>query len=158
MIYVIAHNIRSLYNVGALFRLCDGVGVDRLYLTGYTGTPYDDILHQRQRRQISKTALEGLDSVDWEHHLEPLPLIDALRRQNIQIVSLELTRESIQYTSAEYSRDVCLILGNETDGVEQQHLEYSDIIIKIPMHGKGKSLNVISSASVALYHIRHQIG
>jgi tRNA G18 (ribose-2'-O)-methylase SpoU len=154
MLYVLANNIRSLYNVGALFRLADGAGVAKIYLTGITGAPYDDIKHQRQRRQIAKTALEGLDSVPWEYHESPLVLIGSLKRRGIHVVALEQTERSIPYAQADYRSPLCLVLGHETDGVDRSVLEQADSVIELPMYGKGKSLNVISSASVALYHIK----
>jgi 23S rRNA (guanosine2251-2'-O)-methyltransferase len=155
-LFVLANNIRSLYNVGALFRLCDGVGVVKLFLTGITGAPFDDLKHARQRNQITKTALEGLQTVQWEYHPDPLPLIQQLKSQQVQIVALEQTLHSQSYTAAAYQASVCLILGHETEGVEQSVQNLADLIIEIPMYGQGKSLNVISSASIALYHIKNQ--
>lgn len=154
MISVLANNIRSLYNVGALFRLCDGVGVQKLYLTGITGAPYDDIKHNRQRTQIAKTALQGLESVEWEYHADPLTLIRQLKQQGVQIVTLEQSDTSQPYNAAAYQPPLCVVLGHETDGVEQNVLDIADLSVEIPMYGQGKSLNVISSASVALYHIK----
>ncbi len=154
-IYCLADNIRSLYNVGALFRLCDGVGISKLFLTGITGAPFDDLKHARQRNQIAKTALEGLNSVAWEYHPDPIELLHQLKSQHIQIVALEQTSTSIDYRQAKFNTSVCLVLGHETDGVSEQVLSLADQVIELPMYGQGKSLNVISSASIALYHIKH---
>jgi tRNA G18 (ribose-2'-O)-methylase SpoU len=156
-ICVLANNIRSLYNVGALFRLCDGVGVTRLYLTGITGAPFDDLKHTRQRAQIAKTALEGLTTVDWEYHADPLTLIIDLQQQGVQTVALEQSAGSQPYRTASYRSPVCLILGHETNGVDRSILDIVDMAVEIPMFGQGKSLNVISSASVALYHLRQSL-
>lgn len=154
MIFVLANNIRSLYNVGSLFRLCDGVGVSKLFLTGITGSPFEDIRHQRQRRQIAKTALEGLDSVPWEYTENPLHVIGSLKRQGVQIVVLEQTDHSVPYLEAVYRQPLCLVLGHERDGVDRDVIEHADLAIELPMHGRGQSLNVVSAASAALYHIR----
>jgi tRNA G18 (ribose-2'-O)-methylase SpoU len=157
MLYVIANNIRSLYNVGSLFRLADGVGVDKLYLCGITGAPFEDLKHDRQRRQIAKTALEGLNSVAWEYCQDAVQLATQLKADGIQIAALELTDTSLDYLQAKYHSSICLILGHETDGVDNELLQLADLTISLPMYGQGKSLNVITAASVALYHIKHQL-
>lgn len=157
MLYVLANNIRSLYNVGSLFRLCDGAGVNKLFLTGITGAPHDNLKYQRQRQQIAKTALEGLDSVSWEYHPEAMPLLHQLKADGVQIVALEQTPSSQPYTQVGYTSPLCLVLGHETEGVDQQVLDIADTTIEIPMRGQGKSLNVISAASVAIYYIVSQI-
>lgn len=155
-VYVLAHNIRSLYNVGALFRLCDGVGVTKLYLSGYTGAPFPRVKYTRQRSQIAKTALEGLDNVDWEYHDDPLKVVDIMKKAGVSIISLEQTSSSQNYTEAIYPEKVCLILGNETDGVAEELLNVSDRHIELPMAGVGKSLNVITATAVALFHIQYE--
>ena len=153
-IYVIAHNIRSLYNVGALFRLCDGAGVAKLYLTGITGAPFESVKFDRQRRQIAKTALAGLASVPWEYREDAHALIEELKNQHVVIVALEQTGRSISYLDAPFTFPLCLILGNEVEGVDDALLDLADLAVYLPMLGQGKSLNVISAASVGLYHLR----
>lgn len=153
-IFVIAHNIRSLYNVGSLFRLCDGAGVTKLYLTGLTGTPADTLRNQRQRQQIAKTALEGLEAVSWEYRQDVLSLIHELQSKNVVIMALEQTPTSLSYDQADYHAPLCLVLGHEADGLDTDTLAAVDSAIELPMYGRGKSLNVISAASIALYHIR----
>jgi 23S rRNA (guanosine2251-2'-O)-methyltransferase len=153
-IYVLANNIRSLYNVGSLFRLCDGVGVTKLFLCGMTGAPYERLKYERQRNQIAKTALEGLANVPWEYHEDALTVIGQLKVDGVQLVALEQTPTSHLYTSAVYQSPVCLILGHEADGVESRVLDEVDMAVEIPMAGAGKSLNVISAASVMLYHLK----
>jgi 23S rRNA (guanosine2251-2'-O)-methyltransferase len=156
-IFVIANNIRSLYNVGALFRLCDGAGVAKLYLCGMTGAPQEGLKFRRQREQIAKTALEGLTSVAWEYHAEVLPLMASLRQRGVQMVALEQTPTSHMYSAVSYQAPLCVILGHERDGVETAVLDSVDLTVEIPMHGAGKSLNVISAASVLLYHLRSSL-
>ena len=155
-IYVIADNIRSLYNVGSLFRLCDGVGIRKLYLCGRTGAPFNRLKYQRQRQQIAKTALEGLNSVEWEHRDDVISLIEEFKNDGIQVVALEQSDSSINYAEASYHPRVCLVVGNEVDGVGEKVLELMDMTVEIPMYGRGNSLNVISATSVALYQIRTQ--
>ena len=145
-IRLIAHNIRSLWNVGSLFRTCDGMGVEKLYLTGYTGTP--------PRKEITKTALGAEEFVPWEHMDEPMHVIDDLKKEGWQIVSLEQTDQSISISDFEAKFPLCLILGNEIVGVRDDVLEKSDAVIEIPMLGKKESLNVAVAAGIALNTLR----
>lgn len=154
-IYIIAHDIRSLYNVGSLFRLCDGVGVKKLYLTGITGAPFNRVKYLRQRQQIAKTALEGLEAVDWEYCQDPYLIISRLKSQNIPIYALEQSPSSVVFSSLQYPSRLAVILGNEAVGMDQELLAESQVQVELPMYGKGKSLNVISAASALLYFIQH---
>ena len=156
-IWVIADNIRSLYNVGSLFRLCDGVGVKKLYLCGTTGAPYDRVKYTRQRQQIAKTALEGLNSVEWEYCEDTLTAIKQLQQQGVRVVAVEQAERSVSYINMTYGDKVGVVMGNEVDGVSPEVLQTVDAIVELPMLGRGKSLNVISAASAVLYHIRAQI-
>ena len=142
-IYVIAHNIRSLWNVGSIFRTCDGMGVKKLYLTGYTGRP--------PRKEITKTALGADEFVPWEHVDEPMRVIEDLKKEGVQIVSLEQTDSSIDISAFEPKFPLCLILGSEITGVRDDLLEASDAVVEIPMLGQKESLNVAVATGVALY-------
>lgn len=142
-IRLIAHNIRSLWNVGSLFRTCDGMGVEKLYLTGYTGRP--------PRKEITKTALGAEDFVEWEHVDEPMHVIEDLKKEGWKIVSLEQTEKSINLSEFNPEYPLCLIIGNEVSGVRDDLLEASDAVVEIPMFGKKESLNVAVAAGVALY-------
>jgi 23S rRNA (guanosine2251-2'-O)-methyltransferase len=142
-IYVIAHNIRSLWNVGSIFRTCDGMGVKKLYLTGYTGRP--------PRKEITKTALGADEFVPWEHVDEPMRVIEDLKKEGVQIVSLEQTDSSIDISAFEPKFPLCLILGSEIAGVRDDLLEASDAVVEIPMLGQKESLNVAVATGVALY-------
>ena len=155
-ILVLADSIRSLYNVGSLFRLCDGVGVKKLYLCGTTGAPHDRVKYARQRQQIAKTALEGLSAVEWEYREDILATIKELQQRGIQVIAIEQAETSVSYTDFNYGDQVCVVLGNEVDGVSTEVLQAVDAIVELPMLGQGKSLNVISAASAVLYHIRTQ--
>lgn len=154
---VIAHNIRSLYNVGAIFRLCDGVGVSHLYLTGATGAPHMGLKYQRQRHQIAKTALASLEALPWTYVDDIQTVITDLKQQGFTILALEQTSTSQDYRQIAYTSPVALILGNEVAGVDDQTLAAVDGSIELPMHGAGKSLNVATAASAALYHISSQL-
>jgi 23S rRNA (guanosine2251-2'-O)-methyltransferase len=153
-LYVIANNIRSLYNVGALFRLCDAAGVDELYLCGLTGAPHAGIRHTRQREQIAKTALGGLDGVSWQYYEHALDVVRELKDRGVQVVALEQTPTSHPYQSFSYQFPLAIVLGHEVDGVAPDVLANVDASVELPMYGRGNSLNVISSASILLYHLR----
>lgn len=140
-----AHNIRSLYNVGALFRTADGAGVSKIYLTGYTGQP--------PRDQISKTALGAEETVPWEHYVDPLELIDKLKKEGVSIVALESTKDSVLYTDFKPNFPLCLIVGHEVEGVPDELLEKCDDVIHIPMRGVKESLNVTIAFGVAVYEL-----
>ena len=145
-ICLLAHNVRSLWNVGAFFRTCDALNIEKLYLTGYTGTP--------PRKEITKTALGAEESVPWEHTVDPLPIVQRLRKEGWSIVPLELTETATALTDYVPPERVCLIVGHELSGVPEDILILADDILKIPMLGKKESLNVAVAAGIALHHLR----
>ncbi|MBU0706369.1 RNA methyltransferase [Patescibacteria group bacterium] len=142
-VYVLAHNIRSLHNVGSIFRTCDGAGVSKLYLTGYSGVP--------PRKEITKTALGADDSVLWEFHKDPISVVKMLEKDGVQIVALEKNKNSKDIRKFKPKYPVCMIVGNEIDGVEEALLKLSDHILHIPMHGKKESLNVSVAFGIGIY-------
>ena len=144
---VIAHNIRSLWNVGALFRSCDCFEVEKLYLTGYTATP--------PRREISKTAIGAEEWIQWEYTENPLSCIETLKQDGWSIVALELTDGATALAQFDVPEKVCLVLGHEVTGVSDELLAACDSAVYIPMHGKKESLNVSVSTGIALNHLRN---
>jgi len=147
-IHLLAYNIRSLWNVGSLFRTCDAMQIEKLYLTGYTGKP--------PRKEITKTALGAEEFVPWEHFDDPLEVLQKLQAEGFSIVSLEQTEESISLQDFEPKFPLCLLLGNEIKGVRDDLLGVSDAVISIPMLGKKESLNVAVAAGIALHSLRYQ--
>ena len=143
--YLIAHNIRSLYNVGTMFRTADALGVDQLFLTGYTGQP--------PRKEISKVALGAEDVVPWKHYKSTTHLIKKLKKEGVDIIALERNDQSIDYLDFKPKFPVALILGHEVDGVSSQLLKQADKIVSLPMNGIKESLNVGVAMAVAAYHI-----
>ncbi|MBN2307032.1 TrmH family RNA methyltransferase [Candidatus Peregrinibacteria bacterium] len=142
-VYVLAHNIRSLHNVGSIFRTCDGAGVSKLYLTGYSGVP--------PRKEITKTALGADDSVAWEYYKDPVSVVERLKKDGVQIVSLEKSKKSKDISKFKPDYPVCMIIGNEIDGVEKELQELSDAVVHIPMYGKKESLNVSVAFGIGIY-------
>ncbi len=144
-VYVLAHNIRSLHNVGSIFRTCDGAGVKKLYLTGYSGVP--------PRKEITKTALGADDSVSWEFHKDPVSVVKKLKKDGVQIVALEKNKKSQDISGFKPDYPVCMIVGNEIDGVEESLLKLSDAVLHIPMYGKKESLNVSVAFGIGVYFL-----
>ncbi|MGC9048960.1 MAG: RNA methyltransferase [Patescibacteria group bacterium] len=142
---LILDNIRSLYNVGAIFRIADGAGIDKIYLGGITGKPPNE--------KIKKVALGAEQSVAWEHHWQIWRVVDKLKEENFQIVALEQTAKSICYTKFKPKPPLALIIGNEKRGVSRSLLKRADKIIELPMFGQKESLNVAIAAGIAVYEI-----
>lgn len=140
---VIAHNIRSLFNVGAFFRNADAFGVHHLYLTGYTAAP--------PRPEISKTALGADQDVSWSQEQDVLGLIARLQAEGRQIVAFESEDDFTPVHRATIEPDAVLLFGNEPDGLSQELCAVADLRVRIPMNGNKTSMNVAVANGVALY-------
>ena len=143
--YCLVEDVRSLYNVGSIFRTSDAVKLNKIYLTGFTGFP--------PRREIEKTALGSTESVPWEHFEQTNVAIQELKNSNIKLVALEHTSESIPYNEFEYDFPICLMLGNEVDGLSEETIAQADYSVEIPMFGLKQSLNVSVAFGVVMFHI-----
>jgi len=141
---VILNNIRSLYNVGSIFRTADGVGVEKIWLCGITGKP--------PRSQISKTALGAEQRVPWEYREDIGTVINELRWKKYQIVLLEQTAQSVQYHEFKPKFPVCMIIGNEINGVTDQLVSLCDGAIEIEMSGIKNSLNVAVAFGIFVWN------
>lgn len=146
-VYLILDRIRSLYNVGSLFRTADAFGVTKIYLCGYTGAP--------PRKEISKVALGAEKTVPWEKRGQTWKLIEELKEQGIYTVALEQTKKSIAIKKWQPKFPVAMVVGNEVGGVSRGVLDRVDKIIEIPMLGAKESLNVVVATGVALYAVRY---
>ncbi|MFA5799448.1 MAG: RNA methyltransferase [Candidatus Peribacteraceae bacterium] len=149
-VIIIAHNVRSLWNIGAFFRTADAFGVGHIHLTGYTACP--------PREEIHKTALGAEEWIPWSYERDPLKVIEARRKEGYEIVSLEISRKSVPLSSYKPRRPVCLIVGHEVTGVPKEIQQASDRVVHIPMRGKKESLNVSVALGIALYHITSAVG
>ena len=152
-IYLILHNIRSLYNVGSIFRTADAAGVKKIYLTGYTPTPTDRF--GKIRSEIHKTALGAETTVEWQKYSNIGKLISHLKEVRLPsgIVAVEQSPNSIDYKKFKPRYPLALIFGNEIRGISPQILKKCDRIVEIPMHGKKESLNVSVTAGIILFSI-----
>ena len=143
------HNIRSVYNVGAIFRTADARGVSKIYLCGYTPAPIDRF--GRARKDIAKAALGAEKMVSWESVESLSSLISKLKKEKYRILALEQDEASINYKKAKLEKKNLLILGEEVKGIEKEILKTCDEILEIPMKGEKESLNVSVAAGVALF-------
>lgn len=145
----VLNNIRSLYNVGSIFRSADGAGVGKLWLCGITGHPPNTM--------IAKTALGAEEKVEWEHRDDCLQVIRELKAKGYQIILLEQTKKSIPYQNFVPEAPVCLVLGNEISGISDELLGLCDQAIEIEMRGLKNSLNVSVAFGITAYHIANLI-
>lgn len=143
---VVLNNIRSLYNVGSIFRTADGAGVEKIWICGITGHPPNN--------QITKTALGAEEHVAWEYREDISSLLEELKAKNYQIVLLEQTQESCSYECIDLKAPVCLVMGNEIEGVSLDVLRFCDEAIEIEMAGIKNSLNVSVAFGIIAYHFR----
>jgi tRNA G18 (ribose-2'-O)-methylase SpoU len=143
--FVICDNIRSLYNVGSIFRTSDALGVTKLFLCGITGTPV--------QKGVLKVSLGAENSVPWEYAKNTWQLVEKLKKQGLKMVALELGQGSIDIKNFKPKFPCALILGNEINGVSPAVLKRCDKIIHIPMRGLKESLNVSVAFGIAGYLI-----
>jgi tRNA G18 (ribose-2'-O)-methylase SpoU len=157
---LIAHNLRSCHNVGSLLRTAEGLGVEAVWLTGYTPYPaiaQDNRLpHESKKisKQINKTALGAEDYQTWFHRQDILPLINELKSYGYKVAALEQTKASIALQDYKKTDKLALIVGREVEGVETEVLNQCDIHLEIPMAGKKESFNVAVAAAMAMHHLK----
>ena len=144
---VILDNIRSLNNVGSVFRTSDAFLIEKIYLCGITATP--------PNKEIHKTALGSTESVAWEYEENVLTLIQKLKDSNIKVVAIEQAENSVMLQDFEVSphQKIAIIFGNEVKGVNQQAVNLCDAIIEIPQFGTKHSLNISVSVGVVLWDL-----
>ncbi|GIV62320.1 TrmH family RNA methyltransferase [Rhodocaloribacter litoris] len=143
-VVAVLDDIRSLYNVGAIFRTSDAARIEKLYLTGITPTPEHPGMH--------KTALGAQDLVPWERHRDPLPLVDRLRAAGYTLAVLEITDTPSHIADLDASHfPLCLIVGNEVHGVRDALVARADVALEIPQYGAKQSLNVAVAYGVAVF-------
>ncbi|KPK86988.1 hypothetical protein AMJ80_12795 [bacterium SM23_31] len=147
-IYVILENIRSLFNVGSIFRTADGLRAARIILTGYTGRP--------PRKEIDKASLGAVEAVPWTSYDDTKNAVLELRNKGIYIIALEQTEDSVDFQKYRYRFPAAVILGNEYDGIKQDTLELCDACVTIPMLGIKQSLNVGTAFGIIGYEMYRQ--
>lgn len=158
---LIAHNLRSTHNVGSLFRTAEGLGVGKIYLTGYTPYPHreNDVsrlphLSVKIDYQIAKTALGAEKMVDWQHNDDISLVIKELKAAGYTVAALEQAPGSIPLPGYKPPSKLVLVLGREVEGLEPEILKLCGLALEIPMLGQKESYNVVQAAAMALYHLR----
>jgi len=142
---VLLDNIRSMYNVGAFFRAADGVGLQKIFLCGITARP--------PKNAITKTALGAEEAVAWEHDWDAIKVAEGLRRSGFGIAAIETTAHSVDLFEWKPNFPVCMIFGNEVEGLHPNLLALADTHVRIPMLGKKTSLNVATAAGIVFYEL-----
>ncbi|KKQ01474.1 MAG: tRNA/rRNA methyltransferase (SpoU) [Parcubacteria group bacterium GW2011_GWB1_36_5] len=148
---LIMHNIRSVQNVGAMFRTADAAGINKIYLTGYTPTPLDRF--GRIRKDLAKSALGAQNFVSWEQRKNIFLLLFKLKSEKFLIVGIEQAKNSVDYKKVKLQHKNAFIVGAEVTGIPKNILEKCDLIAEIPMRGKKESLNVSVACGVALFTV-----
>jgi tRNA G18 (ribose-2'-O)-methylase SpoU len=141
-------NIRSLHNVGSVFRIADSIGAEKIYLTGYTGTP--------PAPQIAKVSLGAETWIPWEKRAYTAPLLRKLKKEGYTIVALEQTKQSFDYRHFKPIFPLAIIIGNEVQGVKDRWLKKADVHVKLPMCGFKNSLNVSVATGIIAYAVRYR--
>jgi tRNA G18 (ribose-2'-O)-methylase SpoU len=163
MLVAVLHNIRSVYNVGSIFRTADGAGFSRVYCCGVTPTPFDRFGHIRP--DFAKVALGAERSVAPERRAATLPLLKKLKREGYAVLAVEQEERSVPFYKVAGSRlarpgqrgpdrrKIALVVGNEVRGLPPSILKIADVILEIPMHGAKESLNVAVAFGIAAYEL-----
>ena len=147
-VVLVLDNIRSAHNVGSAFRTADAFGIDKIYLCGICACP--------PSAEIHKSALGAEQSVPWEHCDDTIAALRSLREQGYTLVSVEQSEDSVSLDAfvREPERKYAVVFGNEVDGVQQDAVDLSDIVLEIPQWGTKHSLNVSVAVGVVLWHFR----
>ncbi len=144
---IVLDNIRSLNNIGSVFRTCDAFLIEKIYLCGITAKP--------PHKDIHKTALGSTDSVTWEYIEDTLELVERLKAKNIKIVSVEQTENATMLNdfTPQQQTTYAIVFGNEVKGVSQDVVNASNIVVEIPQFGTKHSLNISVSAGVVIWDL-----
>lgn len=152
---VILDNIRSIHNVGSVFRTADAADVEKIYLCGITPTPLDEF--KRPRQQFTKVSLGAESTIKWEKCAQIYRVLDKLKKQGYKIYVVEQAENSVPYykTKLRANEKIALVFGHELKGVSKAALERADKILEIPMAGKKESLNVSIAFAIVAFHLKY---
>jgi len=148
---LLLHDIRSVHNVGAIFRSAEAAGVNQVYLSGYTPGPHDRF--GRVRKDFAKTSLGAERTLPLSYVSNPEYLFSELKKKGVLIIALEQSPHSVDYKQVEVESKCLIMLGNEVTGLPKKFLDAVDIIAEIPLRGKKESLNVAAAAAVFLFRL-----
>ncbi|MHC5308790.1 RNA methyltransferase [Myroides sp. LJL116] len=144
---IVLDDVRSLHNIGSVFRTCDAFLIEKVYLCGITATP--------PNKEINKTALGATESVEWEYAKDIVSVIEDLKQKNVNIQSIEQVENSVMLNEFTPVSDqkYALVFGNEVKGVSQKVVDLSDGVIEIPQLGTKHSLNIAVSAGIVIWDL-----
>lgn len=163
---VILNNIRSMENVGSIFRTSDAAGVSKIYLVGITPSPTDRF--GRENSKLAKSSLGAEKFVEWQKVESLKDLTERLKKEGFKVVAVEQDKKSLDYKFLKTKilparlchsggesgiKNLALVFGNEVNGISKEDLDLCDLIIEIPMKGKKESLNVSVSAGIILFSL-----
>ena len=146
-IYIVLDNVLDTYNIESVFRLADAVGAKKVYLCEESETP--------PNHRIKKASIGTWQWVEWEYVATAVDAINSLRSKikSLRVIGIELDKKAIDYTKADYSLPIALVVGHESDGIKPEVLELCDEIVQLPQLGINKSLNVMVSLGIVLYEV-----
>jgi tRNA G18 (ribose-2'-O)-methylase SpoU len=146
-VIVLLDDVRSLNNIGSIFRTCDAMGIKKMYLCGITGQP--------PHREIRKTAIGASESVDWEHKKNASEILNKYRDLGYEIIAVEQTSSSVTLENYQLRNNkILLIFGNEINGVSQKLIDLCDLSIEIPQWGTKHSINISVSIGIVLWNLK----
>lgn len=145
---VVLDNLRSAYNVGAIFRTCDAGAVARLHLCGMSAHP--------PHPKLSKTALGAQDYVPWTYHERVTRAIAGIQAQGVPVIAAEAVEAAEPYHCFAWPRPVAVVFGNEVDGISEKVRQRCDGVVRIPMNGLKNSINVATAAGIVIFEILRQ--
>lgn len=148
-IYALLDNVRSLHNVGAVFRTSDAILLEKLYLCGITGYP--------PKKEISKTALGAEEIVPFRYKENAVDAIKELKKKGIKIIAVELAHGSQSYDEMKYKFPVCFVFGHEVEGISDEVMALVDAAVTVPMLGRANSLNVATCYGIIVYEALRQL-
>lgn len=146
---LVLHNIRSVYNVGSIFRTADAAGVEKVYLCGYTPAPLDRF--GAPRKDLAKVALGAEKTIPWVQVKTLASAIKQLKKENYLVAAVEQDKNSTPLFSYKPPKKLALVLGNEVRGLSKSSLKLCDVVLEIPMRGHKESLNVSVAAGIAMF-------
>lgn len=146
--YIVLDNVRSVYNVGSIFRTADCLGVSNIILCGYTPEPVDRF--GRLRKDFAKVALGAEKTVIWQHFATIYQVLNFLKKQKVRIIGVEISDNSKDYRKVAIHSPVAFVFGNEVDGISKAVLKKCDLVAEIPMRGEKESLNVSVAVGIAV--------
>ncbi|MEI7474403.1 MAG: TrmH family RNA methyltransferase [bacterium] len=152
-IYIVLDNVKYSNNLGPIFRLIDGLGIKKLYICKEKTTSFNN----SQINILNKTSRGTFNHVDWELSPSTYETVKKLKENGVYIIGIETGDKSLEITKTQFQYPLALILGKEDDGIADNIIKMCDKLVKIPMKGVGKSLNVSTAAAIAVYEAIKQL-